>query len=143
MNPSITVVLTDTSIALVSKNSILTTIPLRHWTSNNGSTWSGRLRPDHEVTWLMERLRDKLRDDGNDSLMKRVSQVLSEEPPPPPTKKEESDDKATSKRGKVDQAIVNTVKKRVKKSPVGRYMPGVRAPAPRVKPVEVALMAPQ
>src|SRR5271166_2576155 len=131
MNPSISVVLTDTSIALVSKNSVLTTIPLRKWSSNDGSTWSGRLRPDSEVTWLMERLRTVLRNDGRDSVMKRVSRVLSEEPPPPPT--EESDST------KVNNGI-KTIRKVVKSPTIGRYMQGARPPAPRLKPIGPSLM---
>ena len=84
MNSSISVVLTDTAIALVSKNAVLTSIPLRHWTTTDGSTWSGRLRPQTEVVWLMDRLRTVLRRDGEDSVMRRVSHVMALEPPPPP-----------------------------------------------------------
>src|SRR5271167_3584766 len=80
MNSCISVVLTDTAIALVSRNAVLTSIPLRHWTTTDGSTWSGRLRPQTEVVWLMDRLRTILRKESNDSVMRRVSQVLSEEP---------------------------------------------------------------
>lgn len=76
MNSSITVVLTDTAIALVSKNVVLTSIPLRHWTSNNGSTWSGRLRPQTEVVWLIDRLRTVLQNDSDESVMKRVLRVM-------------------------------------------------------------------
>src|SRR5271169_6139523 len=78
MNSSISVVLTDTSIAILSKNTVLTSIPLRHWTSSNGSTWSGRLRPQTEVIWLIDRLSAVLRDDGHESVMKKVSHVMSE-----------------------------------------------------------------
>jgi hypothetical protein len=141
MNSSITVVLTDTAIALLSKNTVLTSIPLRRWTSSNGSTWSGRLRPHSEVTWLIDRLRTVLRNDGADSVMKRVSQVLSEEPPPPPTKEVKSDREPTSTPKKVKKVVVKTVRKQINKSTIGRYMPWVKPRAPRLRPVDSAVLA--
>jgi hypothetical protein len=129
MNSSITVVLTDTAIALVSKNSVLTSIPLRRWTSNNGSTWSGRLRPQTEVVWLIDRLRTVLQNDGDESVMKRVLRVMSEEPPPPPT--EEPNSTKVKKMNK-------RVRKVVKTQTISRYMPGAKPRAPRVPPLDAA-----
>jgi hypothetical protein len=116
MNFSITVVLTDTTIGLVSRNAVLTSIPLRHWTSNDGSKWSSRLRPDAEVTWLMDRLRTVLRNEGDESVMKRVSQVMSEEPPRVSPKKREKSLRPEAK------AISRRVPALTKSMPQARYM---------------------
>jgi hypothetical protein len=139
MNSSITVVLTDTAIALLSKNAVLTSIPLRRWTSNNGSTWSGRLRPHTEVTWLIERLRTTLRNDGADSVMKRVLQVMSEEPPPlsPKTELKTENESRSTKITKV----VKTLRKAVKTSTIGRYMAGAKAPILRTGAVTPCVRA--
>lgn len=131
MNSSITVVLTETAIALVSKNALLTSIPLRHWKSDGGSTWSGRLRPHSEVVWLMDRLRTILRNGRNDSVMRLVSRVMSEAPPPPPSKKA-----PTPESSNVAMRPARTIRKAARKFPVARYMMGTKSCVPITRRVD-------
>jgi hypothetical protein len=77
------VVLTQTAVVVLSKGAFLTSIPLRHWTTSDGSTWSSRLRRAHEIDWLITRLTDALQNLGSDSVIKRIMSVMSEELPSP------------------------------------------------------------
>ncbi len=135
MKSPISVVLTETSIAILSKNSLLTSIPLRQWTTTDGATWSSRLRPCYQIDWLIGRLRATLHTDGPDSLMRRISRVKSEAAPPPPPKK-----KQKTQSGGEMKSTAMTVRKAVRKSPVALYMVGTKRPSPRTERVGPALL---
>lgn len=78
MKSSIQVLVTETAVAILSKGAFMTSIPLRHWTTTDGTTWSSRLRRDHELQWLIERFTKALQTPGSDSVMKRILGVMSE-----------------------------------------------------------------
>jgi len=75
------VVLTDTAVVVLSKGTFLTSIPLRHWTTTDGSTWSIRHRRAREIDWLIGRLTNALSDLGTDSVMQRILGVMAQSPP--------------------------------------------------------------
>ena len=48
MKSSNQVVWTETSIVVLSKGIFQTSIPLREWSTSDGTTWSGVLRQGHQ-----------------------------------------------------------------------------------------------
>jgi len=131
MKSSINVVLTETSIEILSKNSLLTAIPLRQWTTTDGTLWSGRLRRSNQIDWLMGRLRATLQNHGPHSVMRLVSRVMSEEPPPPPPNKAPKPESSQDAK-----RPARTIRKAARRSPVARYMVGTKSPVPRTRGVE-------
>ena len=81
MKSSIQVLVTETSVVVLSKGAFMTSIPLRHWTTTDGTTWSSRLRRAHDLKWLVARLTRALQNLGSDSVMKRILEVMTEAPP--------------------------------------------------------------
>jgi len=83
MKASYQVVLTDNSIVVLFMSRLQTSIPLRHWSSVDGTTWSSVLRQGHQVDWLVGKLSDALNDASTDSTMQRVHRVLADPSMPP------------------------------------------------------------
>jgi hypothetical protein len=85
MTNSVRLVLSDTSImVLSSRNSLMTSIPLRKWMSVDGIHYFSQLRRQHEIDFLMSRLCKVFKEVSDESVMSRVSRVLSENMPPAP-----------------------------------------------------------
>jgi hypothetical protein len=80
MKSSIQVLVTETSVVVLSKGAFMTSIPLRHWITTDGTTWSSRLRRAHELERLISRLTSALQNLGSDSVMKRILRVMAEPP---------------------------------------------------------------
>jgi hypothetical protein len=76
-------VLTESSIVVLSNGVFQTSIPLRHWSTNDGVSWSGRLRQAHQIEWLIVKLNDALNDPTEESIMQRVLRVLADSGMPP------------------------------------------------------------
>jgi hypothetical protein len=83
MKSSNQVVLTETSIVVLSKGVFQTSIPLRHWSTHDGTTWSGLLRQGHQIEWLIGRLNAAFNDATTESTMQRVHRVLADPSMPP------------------------------------------------------------
>lgn len=78
MKSKINVVLTETAVVVVANGTFMSSIPLRHWTTTEGMTWSGRLRRALEIGWLISRLRQEFELPSDDSVMKRLLRVMTE-----------------------------------------------------------------
>jgi hypothetical protein len=76
-------VLTENSIVVLFKGSFQTSIPLRHWSTHDGTTWSSRLRQGHQIEWLIGRLNEALNDPSTESTMQLVHRVLADPSMPP------------------------------------------------------------
>jgi len=137
MKSVINVVLTETSIAILAKNALLTSIPLRHWTTTDGSTWSSRRRPLHKIDWMIGRLTDVLNRDPAAPVMRGVAAVTSQEPPPPPTKKEDRSEQAEDAKTKhKKKAPTDRAVRKIKRRSMGeRYMTGMGPPRRPVHPM--------
>jgi len=83
MKSSIQVVLTETSIVVLSRGVFQTSIPLRQWSTCDGSTWSGQLRQGHQIEWLIGKLNDALNDSTSESTMQRIHRALADPSMPP------------------------------------------------------------
>lgn len=78
MKSSNQVVLTETSIVVLSHGLFQTSIPLRQWSTRDGTTWSSTMRPRHQIDWLSAKLNHALNDSTNESIMQRVLRVLAD-----------------------------------------------------------------
>jgi hypothetical protein len=83
MKSSYQVVLTESSIVVLFKGTFQTSIPLRQWSTRDGSTWSSLLRQNHQIDWLMREFTDALNDASTESTMLRVLRVLADTSMPP------------------------------------------------------------
>jgi hypothetical protein len=83
MKSSYQVVLSETSIVVLFKGIFQTSIPLREWSTHDGSTWSGLLRQGHQIDWLVGNLNDALNAPTTESTMQRVHRVLADASLPP------------------------------------------------------------
>jgi hypothetical protein len=82
MKSSTRVVLTETAVVILSaNNSLMTSIPLRMWTTQDGRSWSSRARTSQELERLIQRLGVALQDASGACVMKRVLKVLFDERP--------------------------------------------------------------
>ena len=79
MKSSFRVEVTETSVVILANSRLLTSIPLRRWSTIDGTTWSSRLRTPTEIDRLVAGLTHELQDGMPDSVMKRVLRVLSME----------------------------------------------------------------
>jgi len=79
MKSSFRVEVTETSVVILANSRLLTSIPLRRWSTIDGTTWSSRLRTPAEIDRLVAGLTQVLQDGKPDSVMKRVLRVLSME----------------------------------------------------------------
>ncbi len=78
MKSSNQVVLTETSIVVLSHGVFQTSIPLRQWSTRDGTTWSSALRQRHQIEWLSAKLNHVLADSTPGSIMQRVLRVLAD-----------------------------------------------------------------
>ena len=83
MKSAYQVVVTEGSIVVSSKGIFQTSIPLRQYSTLDGSTWSGSLRQAHQIDWLVEKLTLALNDSTTESTMQRVLRVLANTAMPP------------------------------------------------------------
>ena len=127
MKRSDQVVVTETAVVILSRGTFLTSIPLRHWTTTDGSTWSSRQRSAHEIDWLITRLTNALQNPSSDSVMKRVLSVMSQEPPSLPLRMARNHDSLDTKQP------AKPTRRPAKRAPVARYMHGITRQMPLAK----------
>jgi hypothetical protein len=81
MKSSLRVEVTETSIVVLANTQFLTSIPLRRWSTIDGSTWSSQRRSPEEVQMLVSRLTEALQHRNSSSVMNRVMALLSADTP--------------------------------------------------------------
>ncbi len=79
MKSPLRVEVTETSIVVLGNTQFLTSIPLRRWSTMNGSTWSSQQRSRLDIEKLVSQLTEALQNELHGSIMNRLMRILAME----------------------------------------------------------------